>query len=95
MKSLKLITTATVLSVAVAGTAVAQSAALLNTTTTTQAVAAAAGAGGAGAGAAVGVLNAGIFAGYTAVQLVAVGFVVVGSIVYLGSATDTTTAMSY
>ena len=94
MKSLKLITTATVLSVAVAGTAVAQSAALLNTTTTTQAVAAA-GAGGAGAGAAVGVLNAGIFAGYTAVQLVAVGFVVVGSVVYLGSATDTTTAMSY
>lgn len=94
MKSLKLITTATVLSVAVAGTAVAQSAALLNTTTTTQAVAAA-GAGGAGAGAAVGVLNAGIFAGYTAVQLVAVGFVVVGSVIYLGSATDTTTAMSY
>jgi hypothetical protein len=94
MKSLKLITTATVLSVAVAGTAVAGSAALLNTTTTTQAVAAA-GAGGAGAGAAVGVLNTGIFAGYTAVQLVAVGFVVVGAVVYLGSATDTTTAMSY
>jgi len=75
MKTLKLITTATLLSVAVAGTAVAQSAVPLNTTTTTQGV---------------GVLGQGIFAGYTSAQLIAVGFIVVGTVVYLGSATNTT-----
>jgi len=76
MKTLKLITTATLLSVAVAGTAVAQSAVPLNTTTTTQ-------------GSAVGVLGQGVFAGYTAAQLVAVGFIVVGSIVYIASTSST------
>ena len=71
MKTLKLITAATLLSVAVAGTAVAQSAVPLNTTTTTQA--------------AIGLLGQGMFAGYTAAQLVAVGFVVVGTTVFVGS----------